>query len=129
MILWIIPAIALAVLGLAVTNLVLLLRYSAGFMLARGNSMKPALPSGVLLVPHIPPGDIRPGDIITIRSPDPDYRWETHRVIATKHDAHGTVHVRTKGDNVPRADPWVERDAVVGEVATYAGEPLYLHIL
>jgi hypothetical protein len=79
-----------------------------------GPSMNPTLKlgDGLLVVPY---GDrpIRVGDVVVFADPDAPGAHVVHRVVAA--DGLG---VRTKGDNLSAADPWVlAPEQIVGYVA------------
>lgn len=81
----------------------------------RGGSMSPAIDVGALIVVRATdPGDVRAGDVATIRSPSGTL--VTHRVVDVI-DADGAIRFRMKGDANMAPDPvLVEANALVGRV-------------
>jgi signal peptidase len=73
------------------------------------DSMAPSMRQGALVVSMpFTPGDVRVGDVVTMRSPvDPD-AVVTHRVIEIVEPG-GEPVVRTKGDANESPDPWLAR--------------------
>ncbi|MBZ5738473.1 signal peptidase I [Nocardioides mangrovi] len=81
------------------------LGYRTAVMLT--GSMTGTIDPGDLVVSEpIPADEVEVGDILTFRAPVADQHVETHRVIAVKHHADGSVMVRTQGDANPGPDPW-----------------------
>jgi signal peptidase len=77
-----------------------------GFVPVLTNSMSPSLePGSVAITRQVPTSDLSPGDAVILPLPDTEGQRYLHRLIEVKHL--GTkVHVKTKGDNNPLADPW-----------------------
>jgi signal peptidase len=62
-------------------------------------------PGSVVITRQVPTSDLSPGDAVILPLPDTAGQRYLHRLIDVKHL--GTkVHVKTKGDNNPLADPW-----------------------
>lgn len=81
-------------------------------------SMSPAIPVGaVVAIQPVSPGAIRPGDVITFRSPEVAGRKVTHRVVEISAEG-GEWSFRTQGDanDAPDLAP-VPSQALVGRVA------------
>ena len=81
-------------------------------------SMEPALNVGdIAFVEGVSdPGDVRPGDIITFRSPDDHSRRVSHRVVEVVNDVNG-LSFRTRGDSNELPDQQlIPAENLVGKV-------------
>ena len=80
----------------------------ATWVRARGESMEPTIPDGSLVhIVPLPPREFEPGEVVLARMPNGSFA--VHRVL------HETgAGVAMQGDNVPRPDPIISRDAVLG---------------
>ncbi len=80
-------------------------------------SMAPGIDPGDMVVTSPKPtADLQVGDVISYQIPVEDFRVETHRVTSVKHQADGSIAIKTKGDANENADPWV---AVIQEDTVY----------
>ena len=93
-----------------------MLQGSTSFLYSRGNSMSPYINSGDILVVRQEIDKINVGDIISYRARGIDFPVNpvgvvTHRVVNTSEEF-----IRTKGDNMKREDPMVQKKQVIGKV-------------
>lgn len=86
------------------------------------DSMEPTIETddGFLLIPA---DTVESGDIVMFHSADQD-RYVTHRIVGESEQGY-----ITQGDNNPTTDQaagsaYVDREAIVGEVATFQGQPV-----
>lgn len=89
----------------------------ARFVPVLSNSMAPHMPTGSLaIVQSEPRENIRNGDVIVFTAPDGSQRRVIHRIQKIYGPAEATkirgwtpdrLFLETKGDNNPRADPWI----------------------
>ena len=117
----IISIIAGALLTLIVLGFVAVFALSflgvARFVPVLSNSMAPQMPTGSLaIVRGEPREDILSGDVIVFTAPDGSHRRVIHRVQKIYGPEEATkirnwtpdrLFLETKGDNNPRADPWI----------------------
>ena len=115
---WRAPAIAVArvvtrfAVGLAVVLLLFLALlprtglYQTSTMLT--GSMAPGMPVGAALVgTREDVGDVRVGQVLSLRSPLPGRPVVSHRVVEVVTSSSGQIGFRTKGDANPAPDPYV----------------------
>lgn len=121
-----IPLVALVILVASVLTGAAAWRISGGHWLTvRTASMGPAAPVGTLVITRpTTVEDVRPGDIVSFRSPSGS--TYTHRVVQV---AHGVV--TTRGDNNGTRDPYriQSRDLVGKVVARWRGVGFLLRAL
>ena len=83
----------------------------------RGGSMQPAIPLGaVIIVRHVEPTEVAPGDVVTFRAPNGTI--VTHRVVGVS--SADELAFQTRGDASASTDPvLVPASALVGQVEIY----------
>ncbi|GAA1246223.1 signal peptidase I [Oryzihumus leptocrescens] len=70
-------------------------------------SMAPGInPGDVTVAVPEPISQLAVGQVITYQIPVDDHRDVSHRVVAVKRQANGTVQIQTKGDHNTGVDPW-----------------------
>ena len=125
----ILDIIAALVIVFAVAVLVVVIKTPAGSVPSIGGytvlrvvsgSMEPDYPIDAMLFVHKVNGEeIRPGDVISFYSTDPNLAGavNTHRVVSVEKDENGEISFTTKGDANPLADLYkTPADRLVGKV-------------
>lgn len=125
----ILDIIAALVIVFAVAVLVVVIKTPAGSVPSIGGytvlrvvsgSMEPDYPIDAMLFVHKVRGEeIRPGDVISFYSTDPNLAGavNTHRVVSVEKDENGEISFTTKGDANPLADLYkTPADRLVGKV-------------
>ena len=99
--------------------------FGYSFLNISTKSMEPAYPVGTVVITRkADPGDLKPGDVISFYSRDPDIMNlpNTHRIFAVEKKYNGTLQFITKGDNNPVPDTYpVESDRIIGVVIRSVG--------
>jgi signal peptidase len=111
----------LALILLVITILAIALAANLGpglghdLFVIRGGSMSPTIPiGGLVAVRHVAPGDLRVGDIVTIKATDGVL--DTHRITRIVQLPAG-IYIETKGDANQDPDPVLSpASAIVGRV-------------
>ena len=111
---WLSVAAAVALLATSFGGLLLWHSQTLQLLSVQTGSMRPLLqPGDAVLVRRIPASELRPGDVVSFRSPADNRITVTHRVLTVDNVAGVAM---TKGDANRSADSPVPSDDVLGRV-------------